>query len=106
MGRADQATKVKGMFVHPVQIAKIVARHPEVLKARLVVDSRDTTDVMTLSCEVDDPNVAADGAKRLADEITATIQSVCKLRGEVCFVAPGSLPNDGKVIDDIRDHSA
>ena len=106
MGRADQTTKVKGMFVHPVQIAKIVARHPEVLKARLVVDSRDTTDVMTLSCEVDDPNVAADGAKRLAEEITATIQSVCKLRGEVCFVALGSLPNDGKVIDDIRDHSA
>ncbi|MDG2204282.1 MAG: AMP-binding protein [Alphaproteobacteria bacterium] len=106
MGRADQTTKVKGMFVHPVQIAKIVARHPEVLKARLVVDSRDTTDVMTLSCEVDDPNVAADGAKRLDEEITATIQSVCKLRGEVCFVAPGSLPNDGKVIDDIRDHSA
>ena len=106
MGRADQTTKVKGMFVHPVQIAKIVARHPEVLKARLVVDSRNTTDVMTLSCEVDDPNVGADGAKRLAEEITATIQSVCKLRGEVSFVAPGSLPNDGKVIDDIRDHSA
>ena len=106
MGRADQATKVKGMFVHPVQIAKIVARHPEVLKARLVVDSRDTTDVMTLSCEVDGPNVAAGGAKTLAEEITAIIQSVCKLRGEVCFVAPGSFPNDGKVIDDIRDHSA
>ena len=105
MGRADQTTKVKGMFVHPVQIAKIVARHPEVLKARLVVDSRDTTDVMNLSCEVDDPNVAADGAKRLAEEITKTIQSVCKLRGEVSFVTPGSLPNDGKVIDDIRDHS-
>ena len=106
MGRADQTTKVKGMFVHPVQVAKIVARHPEVLKARLVVGSRGTNDVMTLSCEVDDPNVAADGTKRLVEEITATIQSVCKLRGEVSFVAPGSLPNDGKVIDDIRDHSA
>ena len=104
MGRADQTTKVKGMFVHPVQIAKIVARHPEVLKARLVVDSRDTTDVMTLSCEVGDPNETVVGTERLVEGIAATIQAVCKLRGEVSFAAPGSLPNDGKIIDDIRDH--
>ena len=107
MGRADQTTKVKGMFVHPVQIAKILDRHPEVHKARLVVDSRGTTDVMTLSCEIDGPTEAAgSGVKSLAEEIKATIQAVCKLRGEVCFLAAGSLPDDGKVIDDIRDHSA
>lgn len=106
MGRADQTTKVKGMFVHPAQIAQVVARHPEVLKARLVVDSRGTTDVMTLSCEVADPDHAAGGSSNLAEEITASIQAVCKLRGEVGFAAPGSLPNDGRVIDDIRDHGA
>ena len=107
MGRADQTTKVKGMFVHPVQIAKILDRHPEVHKARLVVDSRGTTDVMTLSCEIDSPTEAADsGVKSLAEGIKASIQAICKLRGEVCFVATGSLPDDGKVIDDIRNHSA
>ena len=105
MGRADQTTKVKGMFVHPKQIADLVARHPEVLKARLIVDSRNTTDVMTLSCEVDDPKHAAGGSSNLADDIAASIVAVCKLRGEVGFAAPGSLPNDGKVIDDIRDHT-
>ena len=104
MGRADQTTKVKGMFVHPAQIGKIVARHPEVLKARLVVDREGATDVMTLSCEVNDLNMAVVGSKRLVEEIAATIQAVCKLRGEVSFAAAGSLPNDGKVIDDIRDH--
>lgn len=102
MGRADQTTKVKGMFIHPSQIAKVVDRHPEILKARLVVDSRGTTDIMTLSCEVDDPGHAAGGSGNLADDIADTIQAVCKLRGEVGFAEPGSLPNDGKVIDDIR----
>ncbi|MEK9724276.1 MAG: AMP-binding protein [Rhodospirillaceae bacterium] len=104
MGRADQTTKVKGMFVHPAQIAKIVARHPEVLRARMVVDRRGTTDVMTLSCEVDDTEHAAGGSSSLADAITESIQAICKLRGDVGFAAPGTLPNDGKVIDDIRDH--
>jgi phenylacetate-CoA ligase len=90
------------MFIHPSQIAKVVDRHPEILKARLVVDSRGTTDIMTLSCEVDDPGHAAGGSGNLADDIADTIQAVCKLRGEVGFAEPGSLPNDGKVIDDIR----
>jgi len=106
MGRADQTTKVKGMFVHPSQVAKIVERHPEVLKARLVVDSRGSADVMTLSCEVDDPDGAAGGSNNLAEDIAATILAVCKLKGEVGFAEPGALPNDGKVIDDIRDHGA
>lgn len=102
MGRADQTTKVKGMFVHPAQVAEVVKRHPEILKARLVVDQRDGGDVMTLSCEVDDPNRVAGGMDGLAGDISASIQAVCKLKGEVGYAQPGSLPNDGKVIDDIR----
>ena len=103
MGRADQTTKVKGMFIHPSQIAQVVERHPEVVKARMVVDSRGGTDVMTLSCEVADPAAAAGGSGNLAGDIVESIQAVCKLKGEVGFAEPGSLPNDGKVIDDIRD---
>lgn len=96
MGRADQTTKVKGMFVHPSQIAEVLRRHPEIRKGRLVVDNQSSRDRMRLSCEVEG---AAEG---LRDAIIESIQSVCKLRGEVEFVAPGTLPNDGKVIDDIR----
>lgn len=94
MGRADQTTKVKGMFVHPRQIADIAARHPEILKARMVVERSNDTDLMTLMCEC-----AADGQ---APAIEETIQAVCKLKGGVEFVPPGTLPNDGKVIDDRR----
>jgi len=95
MGRADQTTKVKGMFVHPAQIADVLKRHTEVTKARLVVDRIEHNDVMTLRCE-------ATGDAGLAARIAESIQAVCKLKGEVELVAPGSLPNDGKVIDDIR----
>ncbi len=102
MGRADQATKVKGLFVHPQQITDIVNRHPEVTKARLVVDQRDGRDVMTLSCEVKNPHDAVGGDASLLAEITDSIEAVCKLSAEVGFAAPGSLPNDGKIIDDIR----
>ncbi len=102
MGRADQTTKVKGMFVHPAQVAEVVRRHPEIAKARLVVDQRDGADVMTLSCEVADIHHVAGGSDGLAGDIVNTIHAVCKLRGEVGFAEPGSLPNDGKVIDDIR----
>ncbi len=96
MGRADQTTKVKGMFVHPAQVNQTAARHSEIKKARLVVDGTGGRDVMTLKCEVDGP---ADG---LAAAIAESIQAVCKLKGEVELVAVGSLPNDGKVIDDVR----
>lgn len=96
MGRADQTTKVKGMFVHPAQIAEVLRRHPEVKKGRLVVDNENSRDRMLLNCEVTSGNQA------LADAVVESIQAVCKLRGEVIFVQPGSLPNDGKVIDDIR----
>ena len=96
LGRADQTTKVKGMFVHPSQVAAIVRRHPEILKARLVVDNPEGNDRMTLRVEV------ADNASSNADAIVATIRDVTKLRGEVSFHGPGALANDGKVIDDMR----
>jgi phenylacetate-CoA ligase len=96
MGRADQTTKVKGMFVHPSQIAAIVARHPEIAKARLVVDNPQGTDTMTLHVEIP----AGDSSTREA--IVASIREVTKLRGEVKMCAPGELANDGKVIDDVR----
>jgi len=102
MGRADQTAKVKGMFVHPAQIAEVVRRHREILKARLTIDQRDGADVMTLSCEVVDPDGIVGSQNALASEIQATIQAVCKVRGEIGFVHSGGLPNDGKVIDDIR----
>jgi phenylacetate-CoA ligase len=98
MGRADQTTKIRAMFVHPSQVANIVRRHPQILKARLVVSGRMANDVMTLHCEVRDG--AAD-----ADAIVNSIREVTKLRGDVVFAAPGSLPDDGKIIDDVRDYS-
>jgi len=96
LGRADQTTKVKGMFVHPSQVAAIVKRHPEVARARLVVDNPDGNDRMTLLVEV------ANHASSHAEAIVASIREVTKLRGEVAFRAPGELPNDGKVIEDAR----
>ncbi len=95
LGRADQTTKVKGMFVHPEQVAAVLKRHPEIGRARLVVTSRDGNDVMTLHCEA----AADDG---LARAIADSIRDVTKLRGDVRFVATGSLVNDGKVIEDAR----
>ncbi|MBS0326949.1 MAG: AMP-binding protein [Proteobacteria bacterium] len=96
LGRADQATKVKGMFVHPGQIAAIVKRHPEVRRARLVVDNAGGSDRMILHVE------AAGMDSALADAIVESIREVTKLRGEVTFRASDELPNDGKVIDDLR----
>ena len=97
MGRADQTTKVKGMFVHPRQIADIAARHPEITKARMVVTREDDTDVMTLHCETETTDAA------FAATVAETIQNVCKLKGGVELAEPGALANDGKVIDDQRD---
>ena len=85
------------MFVHPRQIADILKRHPEIARARLVVERENDADIMTLMCETAAP--APDG---LATALADTIQATCKLKGQVEFVAPGSLPNDGKVIDDRR----
>ena len=97
MGRADQTTKVKGMFVHPGQVAAIVARHPEIAKARLIVDNPDGTDRMMLHIE---PRSA--GAAVATDAIIVSMRDVTKLRGELVTRKPGELPNDGKVIDDLR----
>ena len=98
MGRADQTTKVRGLFVHPGQIAQIAARHPEVLRARLVVAGAVGRDSMQLRIEVEP------GAEAVADAVANTVREITKLRAEVECVEPGSLPNDGKVIDDVRDY--
>ena len=102
MGRADQTTKVKGMFIHPKQIADIIKRHPEILKARLTVDQRGGVDVMMLACEIHHLHDIEGGSNALTDRIAASIQVVCKVRGDVKYEASGSLANDGKVIDDLR----
>jgi phenylacetate-CoA ligase len=96
MGRADQTTKIKGMFVHPGQIAEIGKRHPELGRLRLSVTRQAEQDVMTLAAE------CAARASGLADAVAASLQSVTKLRGHVNLVAPGTLPNDGKIIADER----
>ncbi|MBC7994877.1 MAG: AMP-binding protein [Rhizobacter sp.] len=96
MGRADQTAKVRGLFVHPGQVAEVVKRFPDVTKARLVISGEMANDRMTLKVET---SAAPDHlSARLAD----AIRDVTKLRGEVELCAPGSLPNDGKVIDDTR----
>jgi phenylacetate-CoA ligase len=97
MGRADQTTKVKGMFVHPEQVAETVKRHDGIGRARLVVTHDGHNDVMTLKAEAA-PGTDAAFAVRLAE----TLAAVTKLNGRVELVAPGSLPNDGKVIEDAR----
>jgi phenylacetate-CoA ligase len=97
LGRADQTTKIKGMFVHPSQVAEVARRHPEVTKARLVVSGEMADDRMALHVEVPKPSTP-----ELANAIEATLRDVTKLRGTVHLTAPGSLPNDGKVIEDAR----
>jgi phenylacetate-CoA ligase len=98
LGRADQTTKVRGMFVHPGQVAEIARRFPEVQRARLVVEGEMADDRMTLRLECP---AAPEG---LAGRIAEAIREVTKLRGAVELVAPGSLPNDGKVIEDARSY--
>jgi len=99
MGRADQTTKVKGMFVHPGQIAEVAKRHPELGRVRLSVTREGEQDVMTLAAE------CAASASGLADAVAASLQSVTKLKGRVQIVAPGTLPNDGKIIADERGYA-
>lgn len=94
MGRADQTTKVRGMFVRPEQIAAVVERHEEIAKARLTVDHADGKDISTLQVEAAGD---VDG-----DKIGETFRTLCKVGATVETVEPGSLPNDGKVIDDVR----
>ncbi len=98
MGRADQTTKVKGMFVRPEQVAEIGQRHPRVGRMRLVVARSGESDVMTLKAE------SADRDAALSAAVADTLRAITKLGGAVELVAPGALPNDGKVIEDTRAH--
>jgi len=102
MGRADQTTKIRGMFVHAKQVDAIVKRFPEVAKARLVVSGEMANDTMTLQVEPASATVVADPG--LAVRISEAIRDVTKLRGEVSIVQAGTLPNDGKVIEDARSY--
>jgi phenylacetate-CoA ligase len=99
LGRADQTTKVKGMFVHPEHVAEIAKRYPELGRLRLVVGRAGEQDVMRLQVE------AANDDTALKANIGEALQAVTKLKGDVEVVAPGSLPNDGKVIADERTYS-
>ncbi len=96
MGRADQTTKVKGMFVRPEQLAELGRRHAELGRLRLVVARDGEMDAMTLRAE--SPLQAADFERAVSE----SLRVVTKLGGRVELVAPGSLPNDGKVIEDLR----
>ncbi len=96
MGRADQTAKVKGMFVRPELVVETGRRHPQLGRVRLVVTRQNEQDAMTLRAECAEPGAA------LAEAVAATLQAVTKLKGTVELVAPGSLPNDGKVIADER----
>ncbi|MFH5775230.1 phenylacetate--CoA ligase family protein [Paracoccus sp. NGMCC 1.201697] len=95
MGRADQTTKIKGMFVRPEQVAVLVSRHPEIARARVVADRAGDMDLMTVQLETDSKDAA---------RYEATVLDTLKLRGRIELVAPGSLPNDGKVIEDRRSY--
>ena len=98
MGRADQTTKVRGMFVHPGQIASVVKRFPQVQRARLVVSGEMANDQMVLQVET------TETAAGMAQQLAEALREVTKLRGDVQMVPPGSLPNDGKVIEDARSY--
>ncbi|MGA8390939.1 MAG: AMP-binding protein [Burkholderiaceae bacterium] len=99
MGRADQTTKIRGMFVHPGQVAEIVKRFPDIIKARLVVTGEMANDSMTLKVET-----ACTAPEGLHTRVGEAIRDVTKLRGDVEVLLPGSLPNDGKVIEDARSY--
>ena len=98
MGRADQTTKVRGMFVHPGQVDQVVKRFPEVLKARLVVSGEMANDQMHLHVET------AQASEHLQAAVAQAVRDITKLRAEVVFATPGSLANDGKVIEDARSY--
>jgi phenylacetate-CoA ligase len=93
MGRADQTTKIKGMFVRPEQVAQLVAKHAEISRARVIATREGEMDVMTVQIE------AAGGS---ADAYASSVAEVLKLKGKIELLTPGSLPNDGKVIEDQR----
>jgi len=97
MGRADQSTKVRGMFVHPHQVAEMVKRFPIIRRARVVVENQGGADRMRVLCALSEP-----GSEALRARIAAAIREITKLRGEVELVEMNALPNDGKIIADTR----
>ena len=99
LGRADQTTKIRGMFVHPGQVSEVIKRFPEVARARLIVTGEMANDVMTFKVET-----ACGGPDGLAAKVADAVRDVTKLRAQVELVLPGSLPNDGKVIEDARSY--
>jgi phenylacetate-CoA ligase len=100
LGRADQTTKMRGMFVHPEQVAAVLKRHPALLKARLVVSGEMAQDEVTFHAETASPQ-----AEGLAAAVAASVRDLTKLRAEIALVGPGTLPNDGKVIEDRRSNA-
>jgi phenylacetate-CoA ligase len=98
MGRADQTTKVRGMFVHPGQVDQVVKRFPEVLKARLVVSGEMANDQLHLHVE------SSQATEALQTALAQTVRDITKLRADIVMVLPGSLANDGKVIEDARSY--
>jgi len=99
LGRADQTAKVRGMFVHAGQVAEVVKRHPEIARARLVVEGEMANDRMTFHAEL--TRAATEG---LAERVAQSLRDITKLRGEIAWKQPGQLPNDGKVIEDLRSY--
>ena len=99
LGRADQTAKVRGMFVHASQVAAVIKRHPEIARARLVVEGEMANDRMTLQAEL-----AHSAPEGLAERVALSLRDITKLRGEVIWKQPGDLPNDGKVIEDARSY--
>ena len=99
LGRADQTAKVRGMFVHASQVAEVIKRHPEIARARLVVEGEMANDRMTLHAEL-----RAAAPEGLADRVAQSLRDITKLRGAVEWAAAGALPNDGKVIEDARSY--
>jgi phenylacetate-CoA ligase len=97
MGRADQTTKVRGMFVHPGQVAEVTKRFPAIKRARLVVSGEMANDQLTLKVETLE-------TAGLAEKISEAVRDVTKLRADIALVEVGSLPNDGKVIEDARSY--
>ena len=101
LGRADQTAKVRGMFVHPGQVAEVLRRHPGLTRARLVVEGEMANDRMSLHVE----SPAGGHSSTLSSDIASSVRDVTKLRADIVLAAPGSLPNDGKVIDDKRSYA-
>ena len=104
LGRADQTAKVRGMFVHASQVAEVVKRHPEIARARLVVEGEMAEDRMTLLTELSAELAHASAPEGLAERVAQSLRDVTKLRGEVKWLQAGQLPNDGKVIEDARSY--